>query len=128
MFKQEDGLSNTGGRYQKVSEDYDTISQGGWFDKVLKVTIEADSEEIDPAEASQVAWAKSIKEGGLTLKGIQYMQVRTEGEKNFNENKEFSHVLAAQSAGGDADNEEDSAKTVFMAVGALASAFAALTM
>ena len=128
MFKQEDSVSNTGGRYQKVSEDYDTISQGGWFDKVLKVTIEADSEEIDPAEASQVAWAKSIKEGGLTLKGIQYMQVRTEGEKNFNENKEFSHVLAAQSAGGDADNEEDSAKTVFMAVGALASAFAALTM
>ena len=57
------------------------------------------------------------------------MQVRTEGEVNFNANKEFSHVLAAQSGdGGDADNEEDSAKTLFMAVGALASAFAALTM
>ena len=52
MFKQEDGLSNTGGRYQKVSEDYDTISQGGWFGQVLKATVEADSEEIDPAEAS----------------------------------------------------------------------------
>lgn len=73
-----------------------------------------------------MAWAKSIKEGGLTVKGIQYMQVRTEGEVNFNVNKEFSHVLAVQSAGG--DSEEDSAKTVFMAVGALASAFAALTM
>jgi len=126
LFKQEDAVSNTGGRYQKVSEDYDSISQGGWFEKVLKVTIRADSEEIDPAEATQVAWAKSIKEGGLTVKGIQYMQVRTEGEVNFNVNKEFSHVLAVQSAGG--DSEEDSAKTVFMAVGALASAFAALTM
>ena len=52
LFKQETAASNAGGRYQKVSEDYDTITQGGWFGKELKVTVEADAEEIDASEAT----------------------------------------------------------------------------
>jgi len=115
-------------RYEKVSEDYDAITQGGWADKVMKVTVRMDKEDIRDDEAAEVAWAKSLKEGGLTLKGKQYLKVSTKVAS-----KEFSYVMfQPAAAGGDGagaggDGEADSAKTLFMAVGALGAAFAALT-
>lgn len=127
---QEGTNGTTGGRYEKRSEDYDTISQGGFFGADLRVTIAADSEDIRDDEQIEVTWGKNLKEGKKTIKGIQYLSIS--GANGYDvTSKSFSHKMfeggAGATLGGD-DSESDSAKTVFMAIGALGAAFAALTI
>ena len=73
----------------------------------MSVTVEVESEDIRDDEAVGMTWAKSLKEGGITLNGKQFLQVNS-GDFAASRTKEFSYVMF-KPAGEGGDSEEVSA-------------------